>query len=221
MAASTNSEPLGLRERKKRMTRQAILDAAESLFAENGYDGVTVAQIADAANVSVKTLFTYFDSKEALVFDDEANVRDALLDSVRGRPQGQTPLDAVRDFITDLARRDGQAGGLEDFHASFGDVPQLHSRMLVMFESYEEALAEVLAEETGVPSDDPRPRAAAAQLVSLLRLITSPMARAYVNSRTAGQRGQALRSWIHETADMLAQGLADYDIRTGPSANSH
>jgi AcrR family transcriptional regulator len=220
MAAATEREPVGLRERKKRMTRQAILDAAEELFARDGYDGVTVAQIADAANVSVKTLFTYFDSKEDLVFADEDKVRDALLDAVRDRPRGRTPLDAVRDFIVDLARRDGQAGGLEAFHAAFGNVPQLHSRMLVMFEGYEEALAEVLAEETGVPSDDPRPRFAAAQLVSLLRLITSPAARAHVGSRTAGQRGRALESWIDETADLLGRGLADYDVRADPPPRS-
>ncbi|NED91890.1 helix-turn-helix transcriptional regulator, partial [Streptomyces sp. SID11233] len=67
MPAAPSPAP-GLRERKKRMTRQAILDAAEALFARDGYEGVTVAQIADRANISVKTLFTYFSSKEDLAF---------------------------------------------------------------------------------------------------------------------------------------------------------
>jgi AcrR family transcriptional regulator len=204
-----------LRERKKQMTRQAILDAAERLFAERGYDKVTVAQIADAANIAVKTLFTYFDSKEDLVFGGEDEMRDAILAAVGTRPAGTSPLEAMRSFLKEQAGRDESASGLEAFHAAYGSVPQLHSRMLLMFERFEEALAAQLAAETGPVDGElhPAPRLAAAQLVSLLRLITTEQARAYVGSQAEAERGRALREWIDRSADLLADGLADYAVR--------
>ncbi|HEY2490195.1 MAG TPA: helix-turn-helix domain-containing protein, partial [Streptosporangiaceae bacterium] len=60
--------PESLRERKKRLTREAIFAAAQALFTERGFDDVTVAEIADAANISVKTLFTYISAKDELLF---------------------------------------------------------------------------------------------------------------------------------------------------------
>jgi AcrR family transcriptional regulator len=61
---------MGLRERKKLQTREALLRVSRELFEARGYDQVTVAEIADAADISVKTLFTYFRSKEDLAFGD-------------------------------------------------------------------------------------------------------------------------------------------------------
>lgn len=212
-APTTDSPRPGLRERKKQMTRQGILDAAERLFAEHGYDGVTVAQIADQANVSVKTLFKYFDSKEDLVFSGEDEIRTALCDAVRERPAGRSPLEAVRGFLKELAGDDEQAAGIEAFHSAFGAVPQLRSRMLLMYERFEEALAQVLAEESDAGAGHPAPRLTAAQLVSLFRLITSDEARERIGARPATERRAALLEWIDESADLLAHGLASYGIR--------
>lgn len=212
MSFSTDSPRPGLRERKKQMTRQAILDASVALFAERGYDGVTVAQIADAANVSVKTLFTYFDSKEDLVFGGEDEARDALLAAVRNRAPGQSALEAVRRYLH--GRADGDADeGVGAFHRSFGDVPQLRSRMLVMFERFEESLTELLAAETGVPPTDPSARLAAAQLVSLLRLLTSPEARHYARERGEAHRAAAVAEWIDASSSLVAAGLGGYAVR--------
>ena len=84
-----------LRERKKRLTREAISAAAQALFSERGFDGVTVAEIADAANISVKTLFTYIGTKEELLFNGRPAVLDAIVEAVRNRRLAQTPLVAV------------------------------------------------------------------------------------------------------------------------------
>jgi AcrR family transcriptional regulator len=221
-AATADPSRPGLRERKKQMTREAILGAAERLFAQNGYDGVTVAQIADAANVSVKTLFTYFDSKEDLVFGGEDDVRDALCAAVRDRPPGQSALEAMRGFLKALARMDGEdAGGIEGFHTAYGAVPQLHARLLLMFERFEAALARVLAEESGEEATAPAPRLAAAQLVSLLRLITSEEARERIVSRPARERMDALMEWIDASADLLAAGLGRYAVRPAENGTEH
>jgi AcrR family transcriptional regulator len=84
----------GLRERKKRQTRQAIAAAAMRLFAERGFEAVTVNEIADEAGVAKVTLFAYFPTKESLVLHAVAD--DDLAKVVADRSPGQSPLDALR-----------------------------------------------------------------------------------------------------------------------------
>src|SRR5246127_5055380 len=107
--------PESLRERKKRMTREAIFAAARALFSERGFDEVTVAEIADAANISVKTLFTYIGSKEELVFSGRPTVLDDIVAAVRNRKLAQTPLVAAAQAL--LAAVDDKApdGNLDAF----------------------------------------------------------------------------------------------------------
>src|ERR1700760_3811484 len=95
---------MSLRERKKHLTRQALLAAADRLFEARGYDNVTVAEIADAANISVKTLFTYFASKEDLAFADDARLRDAITGAVVASPDGMTPVDAAAAELQRMVR---------------------------------------------------------------------------------------------------------------------
>src|ERR1700746_1914483 len=87
--------PESLRERKKRLTREAIFAAAQALFTERGFDDVTVAEIADAANISVKTLFTYIGAKEELLFSGRPAVLSAVVEAVANRRLGRTPLVAA------------------------------------------------------------------------------------------------------------------------------
>src|SRR5260221_10730903 len=87
---------MGLRERKKQQTRELIADAARRLFAERGFEAVTVAQIAEAANVSEVTVFNYFPSKESLFYGGMEFFEEKLLDAVRGRAPGESVLEAFR-----------------------------------------------------------------------------------------------------------------------------
>src|SRR5690349_5008892 len=129
--------PLGKRERRKRETREAIVAAAERLFAADGYDSVTVAEVAAAAGVSVKTLFVYFRSKEDLVFAEEEQLLGRLLGMVGERAPGQTPLQAVTAAIlAALADEDGPRG-LESFHRTLASSPAVASRLRRMWEQYE------------------------------------------------------------------------------------
>lgn len=86
---------MGLREDKKLKTRAAISHLATGLFIERGYESVTTAEIAALAEVSVPTLFKYFPTKEALVFDEDAERERLLIETVTNRRKGQSILDAL------------------------------------------------------------------------------------------------------------------------------
>ncbi|WP_166982372.1 TetR/AcrR family transcriptional regulator [Paramicrobacterium fandaimingii] len=90
----TEASPQGRRERKKNATRTKILDAATALFLERGFDAVTVSEIANAADVTSKTVFAHFAQKEALLFGDEAQQHARLVAAVRNREQ-TTPISAA------------------------------------------------------------------------------------------------------------------------------
>jgi AcrR family transcriptional regulator len=106
-----SSDDLSLRSRKKIRTRQQIADAAATLFAERGYDAVTVAEVARRAEVSEQTVYNFFSSKEQLVLDEEGEFEARLLAMVRERSPGIALADAVRAgahaFLDDLSRRPG------------------------------------------------------------------------------------------------------------------
>src|ERR1700744_3178525 len=87
---------VGLRERKKLQTREAIAQAAAELFARHGFESVTVEDVARAANVSRQTVFNYFPSKEQMLFDRDAEVEAALLAALRARLPGTSPVSVFR-----------------------------------------------------------------------------------------------------------------------------
>src|SRR5256885_1147003 len=94
MAATTE----GLRERKKRQTREAIARAAMELFEAHGFDEVTVAEVARAADVSEKTVFNYFPTKEDLLLHGSDERRAALIEAIRARPRGTPLVTPFREF---------------------------------------------------------------------------------------------------------------------------
>jgi AcrR family transcriptional regulator len=93
----------GLRERKKQQTRETIARVALELFAEHGYEETTLADIADAADVSKRTIFAYFESKEDILFCDEPTIYEQLKDKLEHRPAGATTVDALRGFLTTMS----------------------------------------------------------------------------------------------------------------------
>src|SRR4051794_12256860 len=93
----------GLRERKKRETREALTHAALELFVERGYDETTLAEIAEAAGVSTRTIFAYFPSKEDILFSTLRTLLEALAQALARRPAGTDALTALRSFILSSA----------------------------------------------------------------------------------------------------------------------
>jgi AcrR family transcriptional regulator len=183
MATEAGLRALPLRERKRAITRQAILDAAERLFEERGFEHVTVAQIADAANVSVKTLFVYFRSKEDLAFTD-TSLLDLCVAAIERRGTGVSPGEAVAAALAGTLREGRQTvtEGIEGFHRGYGGSPALHARLLRMWEEYEDRVTAVLAAESGA-APTPTMRLRSIGLVGILRGLTSPEMRAAVAGR--------------------------------------
>ncbi|MCS7484533.1 TetR/AcrR family transcriptional regulator [Umezawaea endophytica] len=162
----------GLRERKKQRTHETISNTAIALFFEHGYDQVSITQVADAAEVSRRTLFSYFPSKEDLVTHRLADHETESARVVRGRPSGQSPLDALREHYLDgLARRD-PITGLTDLEPALMlyrlilETPSLAGGMLKFKDNGERALAEALRDTAGLP--DFTARLAAAQVMAVV-----------------------------------------------------
>ncbi|KRV49136.1 TetR family transcriptional regulator [Wenjunlia vitaminophila] len=180
MSAGTNG-PLGLRERKKRQMHRAISDAAISLFLERGFDGVSVAEVADAVQISKPTLFRYFPTKEDLVLHRFADHETEAGWVVAERPPGESPLGALHaHFRTGLDRRDPVTGLNDDpevlaFHRLVYGTPSLVARLFAYLGRSEEALAGALTEAVagGVEPCVGRTgaRLAAAQVLAVQRVL--------------------------------------------------
>lgn len=199
---------LPLRERKRALTRQAILDAAERLFEERGFDHVTVAEIADAANVSVKTLFVYFRSKEDLVFTDTW-LLDLCLDALRHRAAGSGPGAAIARAIVEVLRtRDEPVNlSIEGFHRGYADSAALHSRLLRMWEEYEDRLTTALAAEAGeAGAATPATRLQAIELVGLLRTLTSPELRSAIAGLSPSGSLAYVCDWLLAAGETTGSG---------------
>jgi AcrR family transcriptional regulator len=163
----------GLRERKKQKTRQTIIEVALALFAERGYEQTTIAEIADAAEVSPRTIFAYFSSKEDILFYDMPEIVERLGEVLRDRPEGATALDVLRDFI---------AGSLSPDSNDSRNVALRRRIVIVGNETlrrnprarlapFEQLMAEAIAEDLHAGPDDLRPRMVAAALATAFSAI--------------------------------------------------
>ncbi|MFD8754396.1 TetR/AcrR family transcriptional regulator [Kitasatospora sp. NPDC059577] len=154
---------MGRRERKKAATRQSLADAALRLFTERGYDEVGVREIADAADVSVTTLFKHFpDGKEALVFDQDVDREAALVAAVRERPADLTVPQALHRMLLGAHSRTVHADpGFDDFLRLIDTTPALREYARRMWLRHEHALAAAIADDAGLAADDPGCRALA------------------------------------------------------------
>jgi len=144
------AEPVvGRRERKKAATRAAISGAATRLFMERGYDQVSVKDVAEAADVSVTTLFQHFRGKEAMVFDEDADREAALVASVRDRQPGQDALDALEAHLGSLRPMQPDPDPtVVSFRRMVNDTPALREHSQRVWLRLQNALALAIDETT-------------------------------------------------------------------------
>ncbi|MFE7131315.1 TetR/AcrR family transcriptional regulator [Streptomyces sp. NPDC057638] len=202
--------PVGLRERKKQRTRQALSDTAIALFLARGYDGVSVAEVADAAEVSKPTLFRYFPAKEDLVLHRFADHEDELARVVAARPAGVSPLDALHRHVLDgLRRRDPVTGVSDDpqvlaFLALLYGTPALVARLHAYQTRSEAALAAALGGGLAAAL-------AAGQIVAVLRVLAEENARRIAAGVSAALVQSAAEDATRLAFDQLRQGFAEGD----------
>ena len=215
MAATTE----GLRERKKRQTHEAIAQAAMELFFARGFDAVTVADVARAADVSEKTVFNYFPAKEDLFYGRLAAFEQELLAAVRDRMPGKSVVAAFRDFVMKqrgvLQLEDDEVATkrLRQINRVISESPALLARERQVFDRYTESLAELLAKETRSRPGAIEPRVVASALIDVHRLLIG-----YVRERTldgdgAREVARGLRAQAKRAFAMLESGLGDYGVK--------
>jgi AcrR family transcriptional regulator len=167
----------GLRELKKRETRQRISDVATELFLTHGFDAVAVTEVAAAAGVSEKTIYNYFPTKESLVLDQVEGQVDRLIGAVRDRPRGQSPSAALVAALKEDSRRFYELmpkeglPEIERFSAMVRGTPALRAAWSEHRHQIVAALTQVLADELQVEPTTPEPLTAARALVGLVELL--------------------------------------------------
>jgi AcrR family transcriptional regulator len=206
----------GLRERKKQQTRQLLTDTARRLFAERGFENVSVSEIARVADVSEATVFNYFPTKEDLVYSGLERFESDLLGAVRDRPVGETVIDAFGRFILEprglfQAPDERAARELLAVGRMIAASPALLAREEQIFARYTRVLARLIADEVRAPEDDLRPYVIANALMGVHRALidyvreqlkSDPLDRERL-SRGLRRRGQA-------ALELLRRGIGDY-----------
>ena len=159
----------GLRERKKQRTREQIIEAAMALFAERGYQATTIADIATAADVAPRTFFSYFPSKEAVVFHDVDETIDELAGTLRDRLPGETAFDALRRFIEtryeELSAEEEEAHLRKRLCSEDEGLANFQGGTMARIQ---QLLVEAIAEDLEEPPDALRPRLVAAAAMAAL-----------------------------------------------------
>jgi AcrR family transcriptional regulator len=206
---------MGLRERKKQQTRELLAETARRLFTERGFERVSVAEIAREADVSEKTVFNYFPTKEDLVYWRLESFEEELLETVRSRAPGESVLEAFGRFVRaprgmlashDEATRERLAALTRMISSS----PALLAREQQIFAGYTDSLAVLIAVETG--SDGVEPWVAANAMMGVHRALVDYARRRII----AGDRSPRLTRDVRAEADRalarLAEGLGDYGV---------
>lgn len=191
------------RSRRRARFRAEAQDRAVEMFAADGFDEVTMAEIADALDVSERTLFRYFPSKEALLDPTQDDLVERLLAALESRPGDESAFDAVRGALREVGgivdhERDRFIAQIDLIHRH----PALMAHMMHRQREIEDGLARVVAARAGIdPDTDLRPALVAAAVGSALRVA--------VDRWALGGAEVDLATQLDESLELLARGLAD------------
>lgn len=209
------TSPTGLRALKKRQTRENISDQATRLFLERGFDNVTIADVAAAAQVAKMTVTNYFPRKEDLALDMHDEFVRVPVAAVRERRPGESAFAAIRGgFLAAVSAKDPVIGfSGPEFARMIMDSPALVARLREFHDARERELAVVLAEETGAGPDDVLPRVVAAALTGVLRLLFEETVRRTLAGDDNEDIAHAVGEHGRAAFDALAPAFRDYAPR--------
>jgi AcrR family transcriptional regulator len=202
----------GLRERKKARTRALIADTAMGLFAARGFDEVTVAEVAEAADVGVTTVFNYFPTKEDLFYDRQEAVVEHLSHVVQARQLGESfAASCRRDMLELIAARDWRAGlvpSMADFWRLIDRSPALQARARLMVDLSAAHLAATLAGELATTADDIVAVSAASVLTALRNALLEQARRDILAGKPLKVIAERLAQATNQAFDLLDGQLA-------------
>jgi AcrR family transcriptional regulator len=199
----SSPEPLGRRDRKKAETREALRWAALELAGKHGYEQLTVEAITEAADVSVRTFFNYFTSKDDALLAPDPDSAELLAVGLTARPASEPPVVALRAVLGQLAESFVQREPLLQARLELVRAnPALWPRMFAQFTAFERVLTEAVAARTGSDPDvDLYPGVVAAAVVGAMRV-------AMAHWRAANDE-TSLADLLSAAFDILAAGLAE------------
>src|SRR6202051_3653106 len=166
---ATAARPPGLRLRKRQQTRERLTRVAMALFLERGFEATTLDDIAAAADISRRSFFHYFASKEDVVFAWQEESTAALIAAVATRPANESMLAAAENAISAMVRqiKPGEAIAVARLKR---DNPALQARDQVKYEKLERALAEALGKGAGPQTEAPQGRVGATIATGAMRI---------------------------------------------------
>lgn len=199
---------MSLRERKKQQTRRAIADAALRLFAERGYEETTIADIAAAADVSPRTFFSYFPSKEDVVFAEIDERLAEVREGLAHRPPDETPLESIRRIVLQMIE------AIATEHGEYGAVqvrlilerPSLQARALKRMNDTEEEVLERLTELC--------PQLDEIDAVVISGAIVGGMKAVITHCRTHGYAPETTRKAVDRALAVIERGLGSIPALT-------
>jgi AcrR family transcriptional regulator len=222
LAADETRPAEGMRERKKRRTRELISNTATRMFLAHGFDEVKVTDIARACDVSEKTVYNYFPTKESLLLDREAAMADAIRRALGPAAAPRPPVDAALEVLA--ADLDGITGPLADrgaeglamlrrFTELLEATPSLRAAQRDMENRLVQVAAEAMAAGAGVDPDDPEPQIAAYAVIGLWRVQFRALRR-YIadDARPAGELHGAVSADVRRAASLISSGLWTFGV---------
>ena len=209
----------GLRERKRRRTRQTISDVATTLFATRGYDEVTVSEVAGRVGVSEKTVYNYFPTKESMVLDGADEAIDEMARALRDRRPDESLTDAVRGAVeADMRRFDDAPDELVEymplFLAMVETTPQLRAAWLELYDRFTQVTREELAAQAGLDPRDPEVAVAGRALAGLAQVSLESRVRRITEGLRGAELRDAVQGDIERAARLLETGLWSFELLT-------